>query len=95
MSDLRVLNEGPSTWVADSPLSCVFSRMHDPVAVDHGAFDLHPRIDYLDKLQKQECVFFFFLAAPLVYESSRARDGMIVPTTAAATQAAAVTMPDL
>lgn len=60
MSDLRVLNEGPSTWVADSPLSCVFSRMHDPVAVDHGAFDLHPRIDYLDKLQKQECVFFCF-----------------------------------
>lgn len=42
----------PSNVAVKSPLSDVFSSMSNLVA-DHGTSDVHPKLDYCDKLQKQ------------------------------------------
>ena len=36
-----------------SPLSAVFSDMHNLLVLGHGASDLHAKIEGYDKLQKQ------------------------------------------
>ena len=44
--------EGLSIWVVVTLLNDIFSNIHNLVA-HHGISDLHPKIDYYDKLQKQ------------------------------------------
>jgi hypothetical protein len=36
----------PSSVAIKNPLSNVFSSMHTLLVAGHGAFDLHPKIDY-------------------------------------------------
>ena len=43
----------PSKAAIKSPLSAVFSNMHNLLVSGHGASDLHPKIDNGDKLQEQ------------------------------------------
>ena len=43
----------PSNVAIKSPVLDVFSNMHNLLVAGHGASDLHPKIVYYDKLQKQ------------------------------------------